>query len=475
MGRIFHTPFLVKSCYDAFMQQKIIIIDHHRQNIEKLRQALENQGYETVSAYSLSEALHRSGEMAFNFLLVSEKIVAKKQRLFLEAVEGPFSGLPCIIMNASSALKNHPNLRKLAFLHWLPEKAEIAGIVEMTAGLLAEAKEQASKSSVLKEEASYTTLLGKSRTMKTLMENLAAVARTDATVLLRGETGTGKELAARFLHRNSKRKFTQWVAINCAALTETLLESELFGHEKGAFTGAHQQKAGKFEHAGQGTIFLDEIGELSPQVQAKMLRVLDTGEFERVGGNRPLKAQCRIIAASNLDFEQNLAEGRFREDLFYRLNVVSLNLPPLRDHKEDLPLLVHHFLKLKAEKYQKPIPKVSAPCWDALHQHHWPGNVRELENRLERAIILAKGKTLEPESVLPELQAPSANAEMRSLRQVTQEALIKCERDYFHQLLTRHRGHISRSAKAAGIDRKTFYRKIKKLGVDPLEYKIPSA
>jgi two-component system response regulator HydG len=456
------------------MQQKILIIDHHRQSIEKLRQALLNQGYEAVAAYSLSEALHRSGEITFNFLLLSEKIVAKKQRLFLEALEGPFSGLPCIIMSTSSALKDHPNLRKRPFLHWLPEGAGVAEIVEMTARLLVETRKQASKSSALKENASHTTLLGKSRTIKTLLENLAAVARTDATVLLRGETGTGKELAASFLHQNSSRKFIQWVAINCAALTETLLESELFGHEKGAFTGAHQQKAGKFEHAGQGTIFLDEIGELSPQVQAKMLRVLDTGEFERVGGNRPLKAQCRIIAASNLDFEKTLAEGRFREDLFYRLNVVSLNLPPLRDHKEDLPLLVQHFLKLKAEKYQKPIPKVSAACWDSMHQHHWPGNVRELENRLERAIILAKGKTLEPESVLPELQATPANTEMRSLRQVTQEALLQCERDYFHQLLTRYQGHISRSAKAAGIDRKTFYRKIKKVDIDPTEYKIRS-
>ncbi len=457
------------------MQQKILIIDNHRQNIESLRQALENQGYEAVSAYSLSEAINRSGEISFKLLLISEKFVAKKQRLFLEALEGPFSGLPCIITNASSTLKDHPNLRKLPSLHWLPEEAGVTGIVETTARLLAEAKKRTSKSSVLKGVATDAILLGKSHAIKSLMENLAAVAETDATVLLRGETGTGKELAARFLHRNSKRKFSQWVAINCAALTETLLESELFGHEKGAFTGAHQQKAGKFEHAGQGTIFLDEIGELSPQVQAKMLRVLDTGEFERVGGNRPLKTQCRIIAASNLDFEKNLADGRFREDLFYRLNVVSLNLPPLRDHKEDLPLLVKHFLKRHAEKYQKPIPKVSAPCWDSLYQHHWPGNVRELEHRLERAIILAKEKTLEPEAVLPELQGTPANAEMRSLRQVTQEALLKCERDYFHQLLTRHRGHISRAAKAAGIDRKTFYRKIKIVNIDPSEYKIPSA
>jgi two-component system response regulator HydG len=457
------------------MQQKILIIDNHRQSIESLRQALENQEYEATSAYSLSEALHRSGEIAFNILLVSGIIVAKKKQLFLEALDGPFSGLPCIIMNASASLKNNPDLRDRPCLHWLPGETRIAGTVEMTAILLAEAKERTSKSPGQTEDASHSTLLGNSQAMKTLMDDLSAVAGTDATVLLRGETGTGKELAARFLHQNSKRKFTRWVAINCAALTETLLESELFGHEKGAFTGAHQQKAGKFEHAGQGTIFLDEIGELSPQVQAKMLRVLDTGEFERVGGNRTLKIQCRIIAASNLDFEKTLAEGRFREDLFYRLNVVSINLPALRDHKEDLPLLVRHFLKLKAEKYQKAIPKVSSACWDALHQHHWPGNVRELENRIERAIILAKGKTLEPQSVLPELQSDPADTEMRSLRQVTQEALIKCEREYFHQLLTRHRGHVSRSAEAAGIDRKTFYRKIKQVNIHPQDYKIRPA
>jgi transcriptional regulator with PAS, ATPase and Fis domain len=365
---------------------------------------------------------------------------------------------------------------------WLARQAGLPALLETTATLLSRVGLESAPGTITEQhrpKKEDQALLGNSPAMRRLRQHLSAVAHTDATVLLCGETGTGKELAARFLHKQSIRADRRFVAVNCAALTETLLESELFGHEKGAFTGAHRQKAGKFEYAGRGTVFLDEIGELSPHLQAKMLRVLDDREYERVGGNRTLQVQCRIIAASNINFARAIREGRFREDLYYRLNVVTIDLPPLREHPEDIPLLARHFLKTKSTLHGKSIAAIPGKILDNLIQHPWPGNVRELENLIERAVILSRANTLsippveeDPKVSLPEILPPMDTA--RTLRQYTEEVLMQCEKEYFHRLLSLHRGHISKTAKDAGIDRKTFYRKIRRCGLDPKQYKDSS-
>jgi DNA-binding NtrC family response regulator len=295
---------------------------------------------------------------------------------------------------------------------------------------------------------------------------------------LKGETGTGKKLAAWFLHQHSKRAGEPLVTVNCAALSPTLLESELFGHEKGAFTGAHKQKLGKFEHAGQGTLFLDEIGELTPPLQSKLLRILDDREFERVGGNRTLRMECRIVTASHIDFPSALEEGRFRADLYHRLNVISVEIPTLRERREDIPLLARYFLKQKSSRHHKRITKISPKAIDQLKQYSWPGNVRELENTIERAVVLSQGQEL-TEVALPHTQiaeppppAPtSPDPTSMTLKAFRDQALEKIEGQYFDHLLTLHQGHISRASAAAGIDRKTFYRKIRKYGIDPKTYK----
>jgi len=233
--------------------------------------------------------------------------------------------------------------------------------------------------------------VGKSKNIKQVFELVEKVAKTDANVLLLGESGTGKELVARAIHQKSKRRDKPLITVNCAALTETLLESELFGHEKGAFTGAYARKLGRFELADLGTIFLDEIGEISPTIQAKLLRVLEEKKINRVGGVETIGVDTRVIAATNKNLEQNVKAGRFREDLYFRLNVFPIWIPPLRERREDIPLLVEYFLK----KFQYQGEKLPADIMDQLINYHWPGNVRELKNILERAMILSDGKTIE--------------------------------------------------------------------------------
>ena len=266
-----------------------------------------------------------------------------------------------------------------------------------------EALEEESRRS---EEALDAGMIGDSPRLRELRRLLARVAATDSTVLLRGESGTGKEVAARALHRGSPRAGKPFVAINCATLSETLLESELFGHEKGAFTGASERRTGKLEAAQGGTLFLDEVGEIPPPLQARLLRVLQEREFERVGGTRPIKADVRLIAATNRDLEAGLREGSFREDLFYRLNVISLTLPPLRERREDIPLLARHFAELFGRRLARRVLGFTPEARAALLRHDWPGNVRELANAVERAVVLGEGELIGPED-LPETVLPA--------------------------------------------------------------------
>jgi len=454
------------------MQQKILIISHSRQWIETLRAALEARGYEVFAAYSPHEALKRLDEKVFHLLIAGEDIVAEKGQKFLRTAENRFPSLATIRLDSPATARRGGT-------------AKTAGLTAQVLRRLLEQAEAligpgAPASAAPELAAPRGGLLGESAAIHKLRRSLLEVARTDATVLLKGETGTGKKLAARLLHAASPRASAPLVTVNCGALAPTLLESELFGHEKGAFTGAHQQKLGKFEFAASGTLFLDEIGEFPPELQTRMLRVLDDREFERVGGNRTLEAKCRIIAASHLDFEAALSTGRFREDLFYRLNVIAIDLPPLRERREDLPLLVEHFLKEKAERHRKPPLRPTPELFRQLMDHGWPGNVRELENSLERAVVLNSGPLLNRvdlgrvEEVA--LSAPGGKPlpeEIFSqpLKAFRDHVLEIQEGEYFHRLLGRHAGHISRAAQAAGIDRKTFYRKIRAYGIDPGRYK----
>ncbi len=293
--------------------------------------------------------------------------------------------------------------------------------------------------------------------MRRLMEEIKQVAPSDASVLLVGESGTGKSLLARVLHDLSRRHQHRMVTVNCAAIPEALLESELFGHEPGAFTGATRQKAGRFELADRGTIFLDEVTETSPAVQVKLLRILQDGEYERVGGVQTLHADTRLISATNRPIEEEVASGRFREDLYYRLNVIQLRIPPLRERTEDIPLLASHFLKRFAEKNRKPIQALTHPALDALTGYRWPGNVRELQNAIERAVVLCRGDVIRLEDLPPTVRQGRGGQQILSFPVGT--PLKDVERRMIQETLRYCSGDKGLTARLLGITARTIYRR----------------
>jgi len=305
----------------------------------------------------------------------------------------------------------------------------------------------------------FEGMIGASPQMQAVFSTIRKVATSDAPVLLLGESGTGKEMAALAIHRKSRRKDGPFIAINCHAIPETLLESELFGHEKGAFTGAHVQRVGRIEMASGGTLLLDEIGELTPSLQVKLLRFLQEQRIERVGGRQEIEVDTRVIAATNADLKTMMAEGRFREDLYFRLAVVVLRLPPLRERDGDVPLLAQTFLRTYATEYGKEISAYNQRALQSLEAYDWPGNVREMENRVKRAVIMAEGKQVSPADL--ELDTPGGAHEGQTLK-AAREAL---ERDMVRHALTRAKGNISRAAAALDVSRPTLYELMDKLGI----------
>lgn len=306
----------------------------------------------------------------------------------------------------------------------------------------------------------FEEMLGTSEQMEKVYSSIRKVANTDAPVLVEGESGTGKELVARGIHRQSGRRDKPFVAINCGAIPENLLESELFGHEKGSFTGAHVQKKGRIEAAQDGTLFLDEIGELPMLLQVKILRFLQEHRFVRVGGREEIGVNTRVIAATNIDLKKAMSEGKFREDLFYRLNVVTIHLPPLRDRGEDILLLANMFLQKFAQENKKKVSVFSRQAVTAIQNYGWPGNVREMENKIKRAVIMAEGQKIAPADL--ELNPETAKFSGLSLR----EARDEFEKELIQKSLNRNKGNVSKCAIELGISRPTLHELIEKLGID---------
>jgi Nif-specific regulatory protein len=312
-------------------------------------------------------------------------------------------------------------------------------------------------------------IVGNSNKMREVYQMISQVCRSNATVLIRGESGTGKELAANAIHYNSLRAKLPFVKLNCAALPTNIIESELFGHEKGAFTGAIRQKQGKFELAHKGTIFLDEIGSIGLDLQSNLLRVLQEKEFERVGGDRTIKTDVRIIAATNKNLEQSVEEGTFRGDLYYRLNVFPIYMPPLRERKTDVLLLANFFLEKYAKENQKEIRRLSTPTIDMLMQYHWPGNVRELENCIERAVLLCEGNVIHSYHLPPTLQTGEEADTLPA--QSLEEAVANVEREIIIDALKNTRGNMAKAAELVSVTERKFAYKAKKYGVDYRQYR----
>ena len=323
----------------------------------------------------------------------------------------------------------------------------------------------------LKDRFHPANIIGNSREMQAVFDLIDHVSKADTTVLIRGESGTGKELVANAIHYHSHRVGGPFIKVNCAALPETVIESELFGHEKGAFTGATAQRKGRFELASGGTIFLDEIGDLSAATQIKLLRVLQEKNFERVGGTQTLQANVRIIAATNRNLEALIEEGKFREDLYYRLNVFPIHLPPLRERKADILLLADHFVEKYNTIHHKNIQRISTPAIDMMMSYHWPGNVRELENCIERAVLLSKDDVIHGHHLPPTLQ--TAEATDTHLSETLQEALDNLERELIIEALKETGGNKAKAAKRLGITERIMGLRVEKHGIDPKRFKRP--
>jgi Nif-specific regulatory protein len=321
----------------------------------------------------------------------------------------------------------------------------------------------------LKNKFQPSNIIGRSAAMQEVFDLVAQVAKSEASVLIRGENGTGKELVANAIHYNSLRADKPFIKVNCAALPETIIESELFGHEKGAYTGASSMRKGRFEFADTGTIFLDEIGELSPTIQVKLLRVLQEREFERVGGNVPIKFNVRIITATNKNLEKLIDSGEFREDLYYRLNVFPIHIPPLRERKSDIMLLVDHFIEKYNKQNNKTIKRISTPAIELLMSYHWPGNVRELENCIERASLLSTEDVIHGHHLPPSLQ--SAESTGTGLHNTLDEAVSNYEKNIIIDAIKTTRGNLARAARELGITERIMGLRVKKYNINSEKYK----
>ena len=333
----------------------------------------------------------------------------------------------------------------------------------------------------MREHYRFQTMVSKSPWMRKVFDMIQNIGPMGSTVLIFGETGTGKELVARAIHASDSRLAltAPFIALNCAALSDSLLETELFGHERGAFTGAEKRKKGRFELADRGTLFLDEIGDISATMQTRLLRVLETGTFERVGGTESVHVKIRFLAASNKRLQEEVKAGRFRADLFYRLKVLQIDLPPLRERPEDIPLLATHFLERFSTKSLPPVTEIDHEAMQALLAHSWPGNIRELENAIKAAIAMTDGSMIHrhhlPAAVAPRKQEIPSSASLinidRELPVLTEDLIAQVERDYFQQLLTLFHGNVARCAKHCGLSRRSVTQKLQKHGLDRLRFK----
>ena len=438
-------------------QGKLLIVDDELSVRDSLGKWFREEGYETGTAESASEALTSLAENKWDLALVDIKMRGTDGIELQRRLHELDPGLIVIIMTGYASVETAVTALKNGAYDYVSKPLdpdEIAHLVKKALAHRRTEQENVRLRETVAEATNPGDLVGQSPAMRKVFEAIETVAPTDANVLITGESGTGKELVVRAIHAASMRRFHPLVVIHCGALTETLLESELFGHEKGAFTGAQYRKKGKFEIAEGGTVFLDEIGDISLKTQTDLLRVLQEREITRVGGNQVIKVDFRCIAATNKDLEQMIEEGSFRPDLFYRLNVFRIELPPLRDRHEDIPLLVDHFVRKFALAMNKHITRVSAGAMNQLQQQTWMGNVRELENAVERAMVVAQEPEIREQDFIFKTQAqPTAG-----------KSLDEMERVHILRVLEECKGNQSRAADVLGIDRVTLHHKLKRYG-----------
>ena len=457
------------------MKDKILVVDDEESFCNHIHAVLDMEGYRAVVAHNAEQALGKLSLQSFDILLTDMKMPGMDGLELFKTARKIDSEISGIIMTAYGSISSAVTSIKQGATDYLQKPFEpetLLMVIEKAVRerqLLQEIRDLRRE---VDQKYAFGNIIGKSHKIQAIYTLIKKVSNTDARVFITGETGVGKELVAKAIHFNSSRKKRPFVSINCGALAETLLETELFGHEKGAFTGAIRRKQGKFEYARGGTVFLDEVGDISPGMQVKLLRVLQEKKIERVGGNQPIDVDVRIISATNQDIKEKIQSSEFRIELFYRLNVVPIHIPPLRERIEDIPLLVNHFIRKFNKNFNKHIRKISTQAMSQLMQHSWPGNVRELENVLERAFVTTDGEIIDTfifsrdipnNETLDALPSADIDIPFKVARSLVTK---RFEKAYLAEALKRYEGNVSKTAGKTGINPRTLWRKIKEYDLE---------
>ena len=451
---------------------KVLVIDDDTNLLELLKIRLESAGYEVWATDDESEAKRLNQKESFDLSVIDLQLAQGSGIDLMEELHQVSPLLPVIILTAYGSIESAVEAIKRGAYTYLTKPFDPRQILmeiskaQETRKLAAEVRRL---KGLLEEKYDFQNIVAKSEAMQQVLEQVTRVASTDSTIFIFGESGTGKELIARAIHFSSPRKDQPYIPINCAAIPETLLESELFGYEKGAFTGAVKSSKGLFTQAHEGTIFLDEIGDMPLAIQAKLLRVLQERQFIPIGSQTPINVDVRVIVATNKDLEEELKAGRFREDLFYRVHVIPIHLPALRERKEDIPPLVDHFIVKLGNRMKKPVTGLSAPALKKLMLYQWPGNVRELENTLEFALAMTQQSVIGEDLIFPNKETqPDGIVPIK-------EARVLFEKKYLFQLLETTSGNVSKASQLAGLYRADLYNLMKKYNITADQFKSSKA
>ena len=448
---------------------RILIADDQQDVLEALRLLLKPEGFEIELAQSPAGVLAALEARDFDVVLLdlnyTRDTTSGKEGLdLLSQIQALDSTLPTVVMTAWGSIEGAVEAMRRGARDYIEKPWDNARLLttlrtHIELGRALRRSQKLETENRLLKKAGVTELIAQSRAMRPVLDLIERVGPSEANILITGEHGTGKEVVARWLHAASPRANRPLVIVNAGGLSEGVFESELFGHVKGAFTDAKTDRVGYFELADSGTLFLDEIGNMPLSQQAKLLRVLQTGEFQRVGSSRTRRVDVRVISATNVDIQKEVAEGRFREDLLYRLNTVEIHLPPLRERREDIPLLANHFLAQQARRYGKQVTGFDADAMRALMAHPWPGNVRELEHTVERAVLLARGEQVRVEDLGLRTRAPEGAVRLEEM------PLAEAEKHLIRLALERYDGNVSRAAQALGLSRSALYRRLQQFGL----------
>jgi two-component system nitrogen regulation response regulator NtrX len=445
---------------------RILVVDDEENIRESLSDILKDEGYEVEAVSSAEAALSAVRERPPELVLLDIWLPGKDGIEALKEMKAFKSVLPVIMITGHGSIELAIKSTRLGAYDFLEKPLSMERVLLTARRAIDKYRLEMENLGLRETLAGKLRLVGDSPAMKTLRTQIETAARSSSKVLITGESGSGKELVARLLHALSPRAALPFVEVNCAAIPQELIESELFGHEKGSFTGAQDMKKGKFELAHTGSIFLDEVGDMAPNTQAKVLRALETQEFQRVGGTKTMRVDVRMIAATNKDLAREVKKGAFREDLYYRLNVIPVEVPPLRSHREDIPGLTEFFLREFAAEYGRAPKRLSKEAMKRLLEHTWPGNVRELRNAVERLVIMSPSDTIEEKDAFFLALEQTKTYEDYFTRQSLKDARDAFEKDFLLRKLVENNWNVTRTAELLGIERSNLHRKIKSYGID---------